>query len=237
MDAVDAELGAGGGPYFLGAELSLVECVFAPMLERIAASIPYYKGLAVRGTGCARALAPAPRPAPVQAQHGMRGIPQGVGKACLRRTMVKAEMSRAVGVKEASVHLRLRHACRGTHLPWGSAPICGSAARQRIAFPGSAAPARLQTGWSGRQGARGALQALAARGPLVRRHGEPRDVLGAEVGLLHARPRPAAAAGGCACLTWHCNGTASVQASMRFAPCVTAPAVHARSASVCLGCR
>jgi glutathione S-transferase len=54
MDAVDAELDRGGGPYFLGAELSLVECVFAPMLERIAASIPYYKGLAVRGTGCAR---------------------------------------------------------------------------------------------------------------------------------------------------------------------------------------
>ena len=60
MDAEDAELARGGGPYFLGAELSLVECVFAPMLERIAASIPYYKGLAVRGTGCA----PAPRLAP-----------------------------------------------------------------------------------------------------------------------------------------------------------------------------
>ena len=53
MDAVDGELERGGGPYFMGAELSLVECVFAPMLERIAASIPYYKGLAVRGTGCA----------------------------------------------------------------------------------------------------------------------------------------------------------------------------------------
>ncbi|KAK9819179.1 hypothetical protein WJX81_001160 [Elliptochloris bilobata] len=51
MDAVDAELARGGGPYFMGAELSLVECVFAPMLERIAASIPYYKGLLVRGTG------------------------------------------------------------------------------------------------------------------------------------------------------------------------------------------
>ena len=53
MDAVDGELERGGGPYFMGPELSLVECVFAPMLERIAASIPYYKGLAVRGTGCA----------------------------------------------------------------------------------------------------------------------------------------------------------------------------------------
>ncbi len=53
MDAIDTELERGGGPYFMGAELSLVECVFAPMLERIAASIPYYKGLAVRGSGCA----------------------------------------------------------------------------------------------------------------------------------------------------------------------------------------
>ena len=58
MDAVDAELQRGGGPYFLGAELSLVECVFAPMLERIAASIPYYKGLRVRGTGCAASIVP-----------------------------------------------------------------------------------------------------------------------------------------------------------------------------------
>lgn len=53
MDAIDTELERGDGPYFMGAELSLVECVFAPMLERIAASIPYYKGLAVRGSGCA----------------------------------------------------------------------------------------------------------------------------------------------------------------------------------------
>ena len=52
MDAIDSELGTAGGPFFLGAELSLPDCVFAPMLERIAASIPYYKGFIVRGQGC-----------------------------------------------------------------------------------------------------------------------------------------------------------------------------------------
>ena len=45
---VDEELAVGGGPYFLGAEVSLVDCMFAPFLERMAASLPYYKGLPVR---------------------------------------------------------------------------------------------------------------------------------------------------------------------------------------------
>lgn len=45
---VDAQLALAGGPYFLGAELSLVDCVFAPFLERMAASLPYYKGFLVR---------------------------------------------------------------------------------------------------------------------------------------------------------------------------------------------
>lgn len=79
MDAVDAELERGGGPYFLGAELSLVECVFAPMLERIAASIPYYKGLAVRGTGCA-----ACHPGLViglQSRRGIHSLLQGPRRA------------------------------------------------------------------------------------------------------------------------------------------------------------
>jgi hypothetical protein len=40
---VEAELEEGDGPYFLGAELSLVDCMFAPFLERMAASLPYYK--------------------------------------------------------------------------------------------------------------------------------------------------------------------------------------------------
>jgi glutathione S-transferase len=51
MDAIDSELGAAGGPFFMGEAVSLPDCVFAPMLERIAASIPYYKGFVVRGQG------------------------------------------------------------------------------------------------------------------------------------------------------------------------------------------
>ena len=38
----------GGGPFFLGAEPSLVDCMFAPFLERMAASLPYYKALPIR---------------------------------------------------------------------------------------------------------------------------------------------------------------------------------------------
>ncbi|CAM9937690.1 unnamed protein product [Phaeothamnion confervicola] len=51
MDRTDAALAAngGGGPYFLGKELSLVDVVFSPFLERMAASLPYYKALPVRG--------------------------------------------------------------------------------------------------------------------------------------------------------------------------------------------
>ena len=43
MDEIDRELGKEGGPYFLGWGYSMVDIVFAPFLERIAASIPYYK--------------------------------------------------------------------------------------------------------------------------------------------------------------------------------------------------
>lgn len=48
MDSVDDELRQAGGPFFLGPELSMVDCMFAPFLERMAASLPYYKGLPVR---------------------------------------------------------------------------------------------------------------------------------------------------------------------------------------------
>lgn len=51
MDSVDACLRQFGGPYFLGSELSLVDAVYAPFLERIAASIPYWLGPQVRGAG------------------------------------------------------------------------------------------------------------------------------------------------------------------------------------------
>ena len=50
MDAVllsvDAELRE--GPYFLGESFSLVDVMFTPFLERMAASLPYYKGFESR---------------------------------------------------------------------------------------------------------------------------------------------------------------------------------------------
>ena len=50
MGEVDAQLDAAGGPFFMGKDMSLVDCVFAPFLERINASIAYYKGVQVRGS-------------------------------------------------------------------------------------------------------------------------------------------------------------------------------------------
>ena len=50
MDTIEKELGAVEGPYFLS-EFSLIDIIFAPFLERVAASIPYYKGFVVRGQG------------------------------------------------------------------------------------------------------------------------------------------------------------------------------------------
>jgi glutathione S-transferase len=59
MDATDAELHAGGtssgGPYFMGEEFTLVDCVFASTLERIAASVLYYKGLQIKAAAAAAA--------------------------------------------------------------------------------------------------------------------------------------------------------------------------------------
>lgn len=45
---VDAELKASGGPYFLGREISLVDIMYTPFLERMAASLPYFKGFECR---------------------------------------------------------------------------------------------------------------------------------------------------------------------------------------------
>jgi glutathione S-transferase len=50
MDAVEAALGVTDGPYFLE-DFSLVDITFAPFLERIVASLLYYKGLVMRGQG------------------------------------------------------------------------------------------------------------------------------------------------------------------------------------------
>lgn len=49
MEAVDDALRATPGPFFLESGLSLVDLTFAPFLERIAASMVYYKGFVVRG--------------------------------------------------------------------------------------------------------------------------------------------------------------------------------------------
>jgi glutathione S-transferase len=46
---VDDALARSGGPFFLGEKFSLIDILFVPFMERMAASLPYYKGLLVRG--------------------------------------------------------------------------------------------------------------------------------------------------------------------------------------------
>eukprot|EP01042_Synura_sphagnicola_P000261 gene261-270_t len=46
---VDLELAKTPGPYFLGDDISLVDIMYTPFLERMAASLPYFKGFVVRG--------------------------------------------------------------------------------------------------------------------------------------------------------------------------------------------
>eukprot|EP01037_Dinobryon_pediforme_P032046 gene32046-36806_t len=48
LKEVDAALRLSGGPYFLGPSLSLVDILFVPFLERMAASLPYFKGFQSR---------------------------------------------------------------------------------------------------------------------------------------------------------------------------------------------
>lgn len=51
LDTIEEELQAAGGPFFCGEQLTLVDITFTPMLERAVASIAYYKGMFLRGTG------------------------------------------------------------------------------------------------------------------------------------------------------------------------------------------
>jgi len=51
LDSVDAELGAMGGPFFMGSEFTMVDIAYTPFLERMAGSILYYKGLKIEGNG------------------------------------------------------------------------------------------------------------------------------------------------------------------------------------------
>jgi hypothetical protein len=56
LGRVEAALSERGGPYFLGEQFSLVDCIFAPFLERMAASLLYYKGFDMRNNPQYRAL-------------------------------------------------------------------------------------------------------------------------------------------------------------------------------------
>ncbi|WIA38465.1 hypothetical protein OEZ86_001788 [Tetradesmus obliquus] len=56
LQAICKELEADGGPFFMGQDISLVDITFAPMLERAAASLAYYKGFVMRGAGKFSAL-------------------------------------------------------------------------------------------------------------------------------------------------------------------------------------
>ena len=51
LGMVEQALQRSGGPYFLGPQLSLVDITFAPFLERMAASLLYYKAFRMRGVG------------------------------------------------------------------------------------------------------------------------------------------------------------------------------------------
>jgi hypothetical protein len=51
VNAISSYVPTMQGPFFLGKELSLVDITFTPMLERIAASLTYYKGYMIRGEG------------------------------------------------------------------------------------------------------------------------------------------------------------------------------------------
>jgi len=48
LNEVESALQELGGPYFLGEAISMVDLVFVPFLERMAASVLYYKGLRIR---------------------------------------------------------------------------------------------------------------------------------------------------------------------------------------------
>ena len=53
LDVVEAELAAIPGSFFLGSEVSLVDMMFAPFLERMCASMLFYKGFQIRFAGSA----------------------------------------------------------------------------------------------------------------------------------------------------------------------------------------
>jgi glutathione S-transferase len=48
LNEVESELNAANGDFFLGKEVSLVDCMFTPFLERIVASLVFFKGFQIR---------------------------------------------------------------------------------------------------------------------------------------------------------------------------------------------
>lgn len=48
LNEVESALAASGGPFFMGKDVSLVDTMFAPFLERISASMVYFKGFQIR---------------------------------------------------------------------------------------------------------------------------------------------------------------------------------------------
>ena len=50
LQEIDGELASNEGPYFLGEMFSLVDIMFAPFLERMSASLPYFKGFESRSS-------------------------------------------------------------------------------------------------------------------------------------------------------------------------------------------
>jgi len=48
LDAVEQHLSSSQGPYFMGSDISLVDLNFTPFLERMVASLLYYKGFMIR---------------------------------------------------------------------------------------------------------------------------------------------------------------------------------------------
>jgi len=48
LGRVETALAAKGGPYFLGETFSLIDCIFAPFMERMAGTLCYYKGFEMR---------------------------------------------------------------------------------------------------------------------------------------------------------------------------------------------
>jgi len=53
VEKVEEVLGQHGGPFFLGDEISVIDLVFAPYVERMNASLFYYKGYSLRDSGTA----------------------------------------------------------------------------------------------------------------------------------------------------------------------------------------